>query len=141
MTNRIDQRKEVFVDQEGNNVREVRVSEDRVAQQRELAGKLSRLVVLAAIAVEILIGLRVFLRMIAANPNNAFAALVYGLSELFVWPFTGITATPAAEGFVLDIPAMIAMVVYLAGAWLLSRLIWVILYRRRTSRLVTYERD
>ena len=65
--------------------------------------RLTQLVWLLFGILEALIGLRVLLKLIAANPNSPFAALVYNASSLFVWPFAGLTRTPAAEGMVLDI--------------------------------------
>jgi hypothetical protein len=78
-----------------------------------------------------LIGLRVLLRMMAANPGNAFANFIYRLTDLFLWPFIGLTATPSSDGIVLDIPAVIAMVVYLLLAWVVIELLWLILGRER----------
>jgi len=141
MAERYDEREAVHVDEDGSHVRKVRVREDHVAQQRENVSRVTQLVGLATSAVEILIGLRVFLRLIGANPGSAFASLIYNLSELFVWPFNGLTGTPGAEGFVLDIPAIIAMIVYAAAGWFVIQLIWILFNRRRTSRISTYERE
>jgi hypothetical protein len=141
MTERYDERESVRVDDDGSHVREVKVREDLAAQQRESVSRVTQLIGLVTSAVEVLIGLRVFLRLIAANPGNSFAQMIYGLSEVFVWPFNGLTGTPAAEGFVLDIPAIIAMFVYAVAAWLLIQLVWILFNRRTTSRISTYERD
>jgi len=98
-------------------------------EQRSFIVRLTQLVWLLFGILEALIGLRVLLKLIAANPNNAFAALVYRASSLFVWPFNGLTRTPAAEGMVLDIPSIIAMFVYALVAWAIVRLIWILLDR------------
>jgi len=98
-------------------------------EQRTIIARLTQLVWLLFGILEALIGLRVFLKLIAANPNNAFAALVYNASSLFVWPFYGLTRTPAAEGMVLDIPSIIAMFIYALVAWAIVRLIWIVLDR------------
>jgi len=99
------------------------------SEQRTFISRLTQLVWLLFGILEALIGLRVVLRLIAANPNSPFAALVYSASNLFVWPFAGLTRTPAAEGMVLDIPSIIAMFVYALVAWALVRLIWIVLDR------------
>ena len=78
-----------------------------------------------------LIGLRVLLRMMAANPGNAFANFVYRLTDLYLWPFNGLTATPSSDGIVLDIPAIIGMIVYLLLAWVVIELLWLIMGRER----------
>ena len=99
------------------------------SEQRSFISRLTQLVWLLFGVLEALIGLRVILKLIAANPNSPFAALVYNLSSLFVWPFSGLTRTPAAEGMVLDIPSIIAMFVYALVAWAIVRLIWIVLDR------------
>jgi hypothetical protein len=64
-----------------------------------------------------------------------------GITDPFLLPFQGLTATPSAAGMVLEIPTLIAMLVYLLMAWVVVRLIWV-LFDRPTARSVsTYERD
>ena len=98
-------------------------------EERTFIVRLTQLVWLLFGILEALIGLRVLLKLIAANPNSPFAALVYNLSSLFVWPFSGLTRTPAAEGMVLDIPSIIAMLVYALVAWAIVRLIWIVLDR------------
>jgi len=99
------------------------------AEERTFIVRLTQLVWLLFGILEALIGLRVLLKLIAANPNSPFAALVYSASSLFVWPFAGLTRTPAAEGMVLDIPSIIAMFVYALVAWAIVRLIWIVLNR------------
>ena len=99
------------------------------SEQRNFVVRLTQMVWLLFGILEALIGLRVILKLIAANPNSPFAALVYNASSLFVWPFSGLTRTPAAEGMVLDIPSIIAMFVYALVAWVIVRLIWIVLDR------------
>ena len=141
MQDRIDEREEVVVDKDGEHIREVRVREDHVAQRNESVGKVTQLIYLGASALEFLIGLRVLLRAVAANPNNPFASFIYNFSELFVWPFNGLTITPGFEGFVLDAPAIVAMAVYAALAWVFIQLVWIMFNRRHTNRITTYRRD
>jgi len=104
---------------------------------RSFIVKLTQLVWLLFGVLEALIALRVVLKLIAANPNSPFAALVYQLSSLFVWPFSGLTRTPAANGMVLDIPSIIAMFVYALVAWVIVRLIWIVLDRPGTTAVVS----
>ncbi len=82
---------------------------------------------------EALIMFRVMLKLIAANPDNPFAQLVYNLSNLFVFPFMGLTAAPAAGGAVLELSSLIAMLVYALLAWAVERIVWVIFYRPREA--------
>ena len=82
---------------------------------------------------EVVIALRIVLKLIAANPASPVAFFIYGFTNLFLFPFTGLTGTPAAGGMVLEISSMIAMVVYGLIAWGLERLIWVAFYRPRNN--------
>jgi hypothetical protein len=85
---------------------------------------------------EALIALRFMLKLMAANPANPFAEMVYGLSYVFVWPFLGLTITPSAAGIVLEIPSIIAMIVYALLAWALVQLLWIIADRPNQTTVV-----
>jgi len=80
-----------------------------------------------------LIALRIGLKLIGANADNPFAALIYGVSGLFLFPFAGLTGTPTAGGMQLEISSIIAMGVYAVVGWLFERLVWVIFYRPREA--------
>jgi len=80
--------------------------------------KLDRIVWLVAIILEILIGFRVFLKVIAANPASGFASFIYAVTAPFLAPFAGLTSTPSANGAVLEISSIIAMAVYALLFWL-----------------------
>ena len=82
---------------------------------------------------EALIAFRIGLKLIGANPANPFAMLVYNFSYIFVFPFLGLTAAPAAGGMVLELSSIIAMIVYALLFWLVERLVWVALYRPREA--------
>ena len=78
---------------------------------------------------EALLGLRFVLKLVAANPDTGFTRLVYGITDVFMAPFAGLTAEPAAGGMVLEIPVLIAMLVYGLLAWGLVRLVWILMDR------------
>src|SRR5262249_36669252 len=50
-----------------------------------------------------LLALRFLLAILAANPRNAFASLVYDLTGPFVAPFRTLFATPSADGSVVEL--------------------------------------
>ncbi len=109
-------------------------------EQRIFSFKLIELIWLFFGGVEGLIGLRILLKLVAANPGNPFAAFIYGLSDVFLWPFRGLTATPSAGGFVLELPAFVALLVYALLAWGVVRLVWILLYRPPDTRPPTQPR-
>jgi uncharacterized membrane protein YuzA (DUF378 family) len=80
-----------------------------------------------------LIGLRVVLKLIGANTAAAFAQLIYSLTDVFLWPFTGITTDPAVGAFQFEFSSILAMLVYALVAWGLTRLIWILFYHPNTT--------
>ena len=88
-----------------------------------------------------LLAIRVGLKLIGANPDNPFTALIYGLSGLFVFPFAGIVGTPSTGGMELEISSIIAMVVYALLGWLFERVIWVIFYRPREATVAVTQQS
>jgi hypothetical protein len=74
--------------------------------------------------------------LIGANPASPVAALLYGFTDLFLWPFAGLVGTPEAGGLVLEITSVIAMVVYALIAWALEGIVRVIFYRPRGGLVV-----
>lgn len=103
--------------------------------------QLTELIWLGLGILEGLIGLRVLLKLIAANPDNPFASFIYRITALFLGPFFGLTASPSSGPYVLEVPSLIAMLVYALAAWALVSLIWTLFERRNSRRLITYERE
>ena len=88
--------------------------------------RITRLIYWIFAALVGLIGLRVLLKLVAANPANAFASFVYEVTDTLLRPFLNLTATPSAGGMVLDLPALIGMLVYMLAAWLIVRFVWIL---------------
>jgi uncharacterized protein YggT (Ycf19 family) len=137
----IDRRKRVVVHQSGDHVHEEQVVRNVNLEYREALSKVSQFIWLIFVGIEALIGIRVILMLIGANPANTFTAFVYQLSELFLWPFRNIVANPAFQNNVLEITSIIAMIVYPLIGWAIVRLIWVLFDRAPTSEVTTYHRD
>jgi uncharacterized protein YggT (Ycf19 family) len=114
-----------------------RISETRTTQQepereqRIYTFKATQLVWLLFGILETLILLRIALKALGANAASPIATFIYGFTDLFLWPFAGLTGTPAAGGMVLEISSLIAVVVYALIAYGLAKIIWVIFYRPR----------
>lgn len=137
----IDRRKRVVVHESGDHVHEEHVVQDVNLEYREAVYKISQFIWLLFGGLEALIGIRVILMLIGANPANLFTAFVYQLSELFLWPFRNIVANPAFQNHVLEITSIIAMIVYPLIGWAIVRLIWVLFYRAPSSQVTTYDRE
>ena len=88
----IDRRKRVVVAQHGDHVHEEHIVENVNLEYREAVYKVTQIVWLFFGALEALIGIRVVLKLIGANPGNWFTALIYGLSQIVLWPFQSLVA-------------------------------------------------
>ena len=106
-------------------------------EQRQFTFQATQAIWLLGGLLEALLGLRIFLKLIGANAANPFAGLLYNVTNVFLVPFAGLTATPAAGRMVLEISSVIAMVVYALIFWVIERLVWVIFYRPRTAMVNT----
>jgi hypothetical protein len=115
-------------------ISEVRTSQRESGQEQRLFSfKATQWIWLGLGIVEVLIGLRVLLKLIAANPESPFAAFIYNISAVFLFPFAGLVGTPASGGMVLELSSIIAMLVYALLAWGIERIVWVSFYRPRGS--------
>jgi len=81
---------------------------------------------------ELLLAIRVILHLIGANQSNGFAAFINVLTAPFLILFSTLVKNPAltATG-VLEITTIIAMFVYAILAWLIGRMVWLLLSRPR----------
>lgn len=136
----IDRREKVRVEQVEDSERKARIVKDVGAEWRMMIGKVTRVIYVFALLLEMVIGFRVILKLIAANSANDFAEMIFRLSHPFVRPFLGLTVSPSIGSVVLEIPSVIAMIVYWIIAWALIRLIWVVLLPARARQVTTYER-
>lgn len=115
-------------------------TEDLAAQRRATIWKITGVLWLILGVIESVIGLRVILKLLGANPESPFAAFIYSFSRLFVAPFFGLFGEPAAGRSVLEISSLVAMVVYALVFFGIDRLIWLLLYRTPARSVRTYER-
>ena len=121
------------------------VQQEPEREQRIFTFKITQLIWLFLGILEGLIALRIGLKLIAANPASPIVSLIYGFTHLFLFPFEGMTATPAAGGMVLELSSFFAMLIYALIAWAVERVVWLLLYRPRgpvvgTTQTTTSER-
>jgi hypothetical protein len=131
----------VEVHDHGDYEHSTRVVENVNVGRRVAVNRAAQFVWLLFGILEGLLGLRFFLKLIAANPSNPFANLIYSFTDLFLWPFAGITGTPSTGGMVLEIHTLIAMVVYALVAWALVKLIWILFYHPSDRSVEVVERN
>ncbi|MBI3740469.1 MAG: YggT family protein [Chloroflexi bacterium] len=140
-THPFDQRQDVRVKQQSGVERREIVTEDLNAQRLQTLERVSALVTFLFSLLEGLIGLRVLLKLMEANPRNAFASSIYNFTNLFLAPFSGLTINPNAGGIVLEITSIVAMIVYALLAWAIIRLVWLVFYQPSNRTVTTYERE
>lgn len=86
-------------------------------------GWLAALVNFFLALVAALLLLRIILRLFSANPDASFVGWVYRTSGELMAPFRGIFPAPTlGEGYVLDLPAIFALVIYVLIGYLILAL-------------------
>lgn len=115
--------------------------EELETRRRRRLAKWSQVITLIFAILEMAIAFRILLKLIAANPASPFAQFMYQMTGPFLAPFANLTATPSADGAVLEIPALIAMAVYGAVYWLAIRIMWLIFNPAKARDATKYEPD
>ena len=137
----IDREEKVVIHDHGSHQHKTQVVEDLNAEQRVSVGRFTQLIWLFFGVLEALIGIRIVLKLLAANPGNPFAQLVYTLTDVFLKPFVGLTVTPQVEGAVFEISAVIAIFAYALLSWVLVRLVWLLFYHPRARSIHTVDEE
>ncbi len=101
-----------------------------VPSQRELrlAGlrRTQRIIYFIASAIAVLILLRFVLLALGANPENAFANFIYGVSGVFVAPFNTLFGDPTLGRSVFEISSLVAIAVYYLLAWGIAKIVTLV---------------
>jgi len=113
----VDRREETVVTQQPGYAATEQVTRDVAAERRQSFALVLQIVWGILALLEILLGLRFMLKLIAANPDAGFAAFVYGITAPFLAPFEALVGTPASGGMVLEVTTLIAMGVYALIFW------------------------
>lgn len=80
--------------------------------------------------VEALLICRFILRLLGANPVNTFVTIIYAITDVFLWPFSGIFRSAVTTGIetksFLEPATIIAMIVYALIAWGIAKLVEIL---------------
>ena len=101
---------------------------------------MTNLIYLAFGALESLIGLRIILKLLAANPANPFAYFIYQLTDLFLKPFAGLVSNPASGGMVLELTSMIGILAYGLMGLGVMQLVRLVLFQTRSRTVAIYDK-
>lgn len=137
----VDRKEEVEVQEGGGFAHREKLVVDKGAERRLFTDRLARLVYLVTGVIDSLIGVRILLKLIAANPDNLFANLVYQITAWLLRPFASLIVNPSVGNVVIEITSVIAMVVYSLLGWLLVQFIWLVLYRSNTRTVSIYNQE
>ncbi len=132
----VDRREETVVTQQPGYAATEQVTRDVAAERRLVLFQVTRIVWSILGLLEILLGLRFMLKLIAANPNSGFAVFMYGITGPFMAPFKGLIGTPASGGMILEVTTLIAMGIYALIFWGVVRVIQIVA-DRPSARTVT----
>lgn len=135
-----DRREKVVLQQEGSFEHQEHIVEDKAFERQLMTVRLTRFISLAFGALESLIGLRVVLKLLAANPSNPFAYFIYQLTDLFLKPFAGLVSNPASGGMVLELTSMIGMLAYGLMGLGFIQLVRLVLFQTRARTIAIYDK-
>ena len=124
----IMERSNVTITKENNNDSNIKVTH-----------KTKRIIYYILGTLEVLFAFRLCFKILGANPESTFVAIIYSITNLFLAPFAGIFRTSVTKGIetqsVLEPALVIAMVVYVLLAWGITKLIDIINNRKDNKTL------
>ncbi len=132
----VDRREETVSTQQPGFASTEQVTRDVAAERRQGMDQVNRILMTILGILEIGLGLRFVLKLIAANASSGFADFIYGVTHPFIAPFAGLIGTPTSGGTVLEITTLIAMAVYALLFWIVIQVI-AILMARPSARSVS----
>ena len=104
------------------------------------ARRVTEVIYLVFGVIDVLLLIRLVLKLLAANPLAGFSKFIYGLTDVFMAPFRNLLPTVGGgSGSVFEMSTVIAIIVYALIGWALVRLVAIMLFRnvtvsRRSSR-------
>lgn len=101
--------------------------------QEVLSFKATHAVWVAFGLLEALIGFRIGMKLVGANPADPMVNFVYNATSLFVAPFVELATSPSAGMAVMELSSVIALVAYALLGWAADRIVWLFLYRPRET--------
>ncbi|HEY9122017.1 MAG TPA: YggT family protein [Brevefilum sp.] len=105
------------------------VTESEESQSRFKTYKSTQIIWFIFGLIEAMLGLRFLFKLIAVNPNNPFASLLYSVTDLLLTPFASLAGAPSAGGMVLELSTLLAMLIYALIGWALERIIYVLFFK------------
>ena len=102
-------------------------STDPYAARRDLPVKVQNTIYLLFGILEGLLGIRFVLELLGANPAAGFAQFIYTVTNPFLAPFAGLFGKAQSGGSVFDVSILVAILVYALIAWVLVKIVWLVM--------------
>ena len=101
--------------------------------RRLAAYRLTQLIYWVFGLIEGLIAIRLVLKALGANPTAGFSQFIYGITAALVAPFVNLFTNPTYGTSVLELSSIVALIVYALVAWLLGKLVWILVGETRSA--------
>jgi len=123
----MERKEHVEVVRDGGYERRQQVSELAPSTQTVIVSRVIQVIWLLTALVIALLGLRFVFQLLAANEGNAFANVIFQITNVLVAPFATLFAPSAAtNGSVVEWSTLVAGVAYLLLGWLLTTLVRIL---------------
>lgn len=109
------------------------MSYDPYESRRVAAYRVTQLVYWVFGLVEGLIAIRVILKALGANQAAGFSQFIYSITAALVAPFINLFSNPSYGNSVLELSSIVALIVYALIAWLLGKLVWILVGETRSA--------
>lgn len=99
----------------------IEAQEEKADTLKFIIGKVSDFLRWFSIVLEVTLGVRFFLKLIGSDPGNVFAAFLYNLTGVILFPFSTLVPNPSLHQGVqaFEITTLIGMGIYWLIFWLL----------------------
>ena len=125
----VDRREETVTTQQPGYAATEQVTRDVAAERQLNLFQVKRIVWTVLTILEIFLGLRFLLKLIAANPDSGFAAFMYGITGVILAPFAGLVGNPTSGETIFEVTTLLAMAIYALFFWIVLRVVALAAYR------------
>jgi uncharacterized membrane protein len=137
----VDRRTETVVTQQPGYATTDHITRDVAAEQKLRSLKIDRILWTLLGILEIFLGMRFVLKLIAANAASGFSVFIYGITGAVIAPFRSLLGTPTYEGSIFEITTLVAMAVYALFFWIIVRVIRIATDRSTSQTVIQSTRE
>jgi YGGT family len=101
--------------------------QDEARTLKFVIGKIGDFLRWFSIVLEVMLGIRFLLKLIGADPNNPFAAFLYAITDIILFPFNTLVQNPSLHvNQAFEITTLIGMGIYALLFWLLRSFVRIL---------------